>query len=312
MIENPVFTTIFPSLQEFCPSGGSLYITGISAEDRSNHPTEWQRKCRNVEFARYRDGDRSRAVFDVEGVTIDVSLRGARSVRSFLKSHSVAGYYLDITGLDHHVWAPLLRGLYDLQEPVFGVYVEPGDYRISERRTELSIFDLSDRIDGIAPLPGFASFAELKRGNPLFVPLLGFEGARFAYMLETLQPNRDDVVPVVGVPGFRPEYPFHTFMGNRSQLLQTRAWQNVEFAVANCPFSLYFILDKILGGVADRRIEVGMIGTKPHALGAVLFFLNHPSRVELVYDFPVRKAERTHGASRVCVYDLSLLPRVCS
>ena len=50
-----------------------------------------------------------------------------------------------------------------------------------------------------------------------------------------------------------------------------------------------------------------MIGTKPHAVGAVLFYLDSPSDVELVYDHPVRKADRTMGTSRVCVYNISLL-----
>lgn len=309
MIDSPAFTKFFSGIQGFIPLSNSLFITGVSAEDRSNHPTAWQSGCTNVEFARLVSEDRSKAVFDIDQGKMDVFLRGRKSIRSFLTYREFSCYYLDITGLAHHVWAPLLRGLYDRPEPVFGVYVEPGDYRASDRPTEASIFDLSDRIDGIAPLPGFASFADSAEEETMFVPLLGFEGARFAYMLEALQPNRDDIAPIIGVPGFRPEYPFYSFVGNRSQLIDTRSWKSVQYAAANCPFSLYYVLSKLLQKAPRQRIVVGMIGTKPHALGAVMFYLTHPNQVELVYDYPVRKAQRTHGASRVCVYRLSLLPR---
>ena len=309
MIDSPSFTKLFSGIQEFRPISDSLFITGVSAEDRSNHPTAWQIGCTNVEFARLVGDDRSKAVFDTCRGRMDVSLRSTKSIRSFLTYRQFSCYYLDITGLGHHVWAPLLRGLYDRPEPVFGVYVEPGDYRASARPTETSIFDLSEKIGGIAPLPGFASFGESLGKEPIFVPILGFEGARFAYMVETLQPNRDDITPVIGVPGFRAEYPFYALVGNRSQLIDTRSWKNVQYAAANCPFAIYYALCRLRKKAGCQRIVVGMIGTKPHALGAVMFYLHHPNQVELVYDYPVRRAQRTHGASRVCVYELSLLRR---
>ena len=187
------------------------------------------------------------------------------------------------------------------------VYVEPGDYRFSETPTESTIFDLSERVQGIEPLPGFASFVSSGLGATLFVPLLGFEGARFAYTLEAVQPRREDIVPIVGVPGFRAEYPFYAYSGNRLKLAETRAWQNVRFAAANCPFSVYYVLEEIAAHRTHGKMIVAPIGTKPHALGAILYYLDHPESTEILYDHPVRKERRTEGTSRVCVYDLSLL-----
>jgi hypothetical protein len=54
-------------------------------------------------------------------------------------------------------------------------------------------------------------------------------------------------------------------------------------------------------------LQIAPIGTKPHALGAVLFCLSRPRSVELVYDHPIRKLGRTTGASRLLVYDVSSL-----
>ena len=306
----PVFTRVLPNVAALRPPPGCFYISGASVEERSEHVVTWEQSCDDVTFARLERADRTAASFSIGSDRVDIWLRSTESVAAFLGHTECGGFYLDLTGLPHHVWAPLLKGLLLRGRPLSCVYVEPGDYRFSAAPTEAAIFDLSERIDGIAPLPGFASFPAAVGEDPLFVPLLGFEGTRFAYMLEDLQPKREDVMPVVGVPGFRPEYPFYTYIGNRTKLLETRSWQNVRFAAANCPFSVYNLLGELAEGWPARRMVVAAIGTKPHALGAVLYCLRNPRRIELLYDHPVRKAERTSGTSRVCVYDLSLFATV--
>ncbi len=138
-----------------------------------------------------------------------------------------------------------------------------------------------------------------------FVPLLGFEGTRLAYITENVQPPGGKTVPVVGAPGFRPEYPFYAYHGNRSALSETRAWKNVRFSIANCPFSLFYTLQDIADQYPRDLLKVAPIGTKPHALGAVLFAIVGRREVELVYDHPIRKKDRTEGASRLLVYHIS-------
>jgi hypothetical protein len=209
--------------------------------------------------------------------------------------------YIDITGLRHHVWAALLRSALRTRVRVAVVYVEPTDYRPSLTPTEGEIYDLSERIEGISPLPGFARLRDAGQ-RVCFVPLLGFEGTRLAYLIEQVEPPGEKIVPIVGVPGFRPEYPFTTYLGNRSALLATKAWQNVYFAQANCPFSLFYRLQEISQRYADHTLKIAPIGTKPHAVGAILYAMVCPEVVELVYDHPIRKAERTIGSARLLVY----------
>jgi len=183
-------------------------------------------------------------------------------------------------------------------------YVEPREYRFSQGPTENEIFDLSEAIEGIAPLPGFTRLREPPYGEVCFIPLLGFEGTRFAYMIEQVQPPGENIVPIVGVPGFRPEYPFYTYHGNRFPLSQNHAWKNVRFAIANCPFSLFYLLDEIASERGGQFLKVAPIGTKPHALGAVIYSLARGS-IELLYDFPIRKAKRTEGTARLLAYHIS-------
>jgi hypothetical protein len=308
-VDEPVFTTVQEDVSRLRPVPGSLYITGISVEERSSHTAKWEANCGDVTFARLKTHDRAAATVTIADRTETFRLRSSTEVGRFLDKRYTA-VYLDVTGLPHHVWAPLLKGLRTRGEPAFAVYVEPGDYRFSSTPTEATIFDLSESIEGIGPLPGFVSLSDDAANDALFVPLLGFEGARFRFMLEAAQPKRANICPLVGVPGFRPEYPFYTYVGNRLQLEETKAWQNVRFAPANCPFSAYQVFEELSAEHFSRRLRIALIGTKPHALGAILYYLDHPNTTEIVYDYPVRKERRTIGISRVCVYDLSLLPPI--
>jgi len=309
-VNEPVFTSLVSDVADLRPKPRSLYITGISVEERSQHTATWEASCSDVTFARLVVEDAATTKFSIGQEEISIQLRSTTEIGQFLAAKPYSAVYLDITGLPHHVWAPLVRAIRGRTEPAFCIYVEPGDYRFSKSPTETTVFDLSESIQGIAPLPGFVSLVSAGEEDALFVPLLGFEGARFAFMLETVQPDRKHICPVIGVPGFRPEYPFYTYLGNRLQLTETRAWQNVRFAPANCPFSVYHVLAELSQSDSGRRLRVALIGTKPHALGAVLYSLDHPNVTELLYDHPVRKAKRTLGTSRVCVYDLSLLPPI--
>ncbi len=215
----------------------------------------------------------------------------ARFWASFADSDSI---YVDVTGLRHHVWAALIRGALQTRKPVFAVYVEPGDYRPSLTPTDNEIFDLSEKIEGISPLPGFARLRD-PGDKTCFVPLLGFEGTRAAFIISQVEPPGNKIIPIVGVPGFRIEHPFFSFLGNRNTLLQTKSWKKVRYAQANCPFDLFYNLEAIQKQYSGDTLKIAPIGTKPHAIGAVLYAIANPATVELVYDHPIRKARRTAG-----------------
>ena len=199
-----------------------------------------------------------------------------------------------------------LAGCLRTRQEVVVVYVEPYEYRPSLTPTESDIYDLSERIEGLAPLPGFARLRE-SGDRSVFVPLLGFEGTRVSYLISQLEPPGGKIVPIVGVPGFRAEYPFATYLGNRVPLVQTQAWKRARYAVANCPFDVFYVLQEIEAEFPNHVLKVAPIGTKPHAIGAVLFAIANPGVVELVYDHPIRKAQRTEGTARLLAYHVSSL-----
>ena len=304
--ERPLFSDTYSDVDNFIPEPNSIYVYGESPEDRSFHVQAWKRKIRNVKFVRIVDQTSSTFLAEIDGTNKIMSLRSLDQLRGLWRTLNHKIIYIDITGLSHHVWAPLLLTSLPTCQRVMAVYVEPANYRFSSAPKEGDIFDLSERINGISPIPGFISLKEpTDEDKVCFVPLLGFEGTRFSYLIEQVQPPGDRILPIVGVPGFLPEYPFFAYHGNQLPLLRTHAWRNVRFAIANCPFSLFYVLGDIADEYPDNFLKIAPIGTKPHALGSVLYGIVNNNIVELVYDHPIRKAKRTEGVARLFVYHVS-------
>jgi hypothetical protein len=309
--ERPAFFCYWEKAREFCPLPKSAYILAESIEDRSHHSADWEGRCRDVMFASITEQNVSSFVARVGGSEEEYLLRSKKSLISFVSKLRSTRVYLDMTGLDHSTWASLLRIMLFYGLEVTVMYAEPFDYRPSALPTEGTIFDLSERIQGITPLPGFISLSEPHLEKVCFVPMLGFEGARFAYLLESVQPPGEKIVPVVGVPGFRIEYPFYTYLGNRLPLSESQSWRKVRFATANCPFAAFYLLRDIHTEYPEHTLKLAPIGTKPHALGALLYAISDgkPGPVELVYDHPIRKKGRTEGTGRLFAYDVWKLIR---
>lgn len=305
----PLFTQAFDSIDGFLPEPGSVYLAGTSVEKRSEHLEQWQAAAVGVgvAFMNVIQEEPNAAVVQSNcQEAVRVQLRSSHQIEELWRGAPGSVIYLDITGLRHHVWAAFLRAALATRRRVVVVYVEPDGYRPSKAPTENEIFDLSERIEGISPLPGFARLREAG-DRTCFIPLLGFEGTRVSYLISQLEPPGGKIVPVVGVPGFRAEYPFATYIGNRSALSQGKAWKKVRYAQANCPFDLYYVLEDIQRQYRDHVLKIAPIGTKPHAVGCILYAIAHPRDVELVYDHPIRKPRRTAGTGRLLAYHVSSL-----
>lgn len=305
MDSTAALTTTFESVSDFLPEPGSSYVAGLSVEQRSRHGEHWEHACRDVQFYRVHREAADEIEFSGSGGT--VQLRSLSQLSAFWRSMSSDVLYLDITGLRHSTWAALLRGLRETEgKRVRVVYVEPDEYRMNPRPTQNVIYDLSEKIEGIRPLPGFARFRR-DRTAGVFTPLLGFEGTRLQYLINQLEPSGQLIFPIVGVPGFRAEYPFITYWANRTALRESQAWKKVIFAPASCPFANLNVINKLRYEHKNRSITLAPIGTKPQSLAAVISALQHPEQVEIVYDHPVRKAERTEGIRRLHVYEVTQL-----
>ncbi len=242
-----------------------------------------------------------------------LSLRSQNDLNRVVKDFNGRPAFIDITGLTHSVWAWLVRAMLQRDGGDFWViYSEPVDYKFQDSPFSIQLFDLSERINGIAPLPSFASLIHYTSENSMFMPLLGFEGARLAHIFEDIQPSKRLTFPVIGVPGFKFDYPFFAYQANKATLEREGIWKNWRYEQANCPASIFIIGSDLLKDFPDKYLRIALIGTKPHALGAVLLKLAFPEKVDLIYDHPLRKKGRTSGKSKLLSYYLTPFKTILS
>lgn len=299
----PLYSRALGTWEDLSLNRGSAYLWGASLEPRSIHPADWEARETAASFVKILP--QNSTAFSTEGAVVaEVQLRSAIQMREFIQRLG-EDLYLNITGLPHHVWAPILKSAVGLDVNVHAVYAEPLGYIPSGASADSLIFDLSERIAGISTLPGFARLIEPDDPEDFyFIPILGFEGARLAFMLNQIEIPHDRILPIIGAPGFRPEYPFHTYLGNRVPFDERPIWQGVRFAMANCPFSLMHTLEDIAADYPDKLLKVAPLGTRPHALGAVMSAIRNESRIELIYDHPIPRATRSTGTGSILVYEL--------
>lgn len=241
----------------------------------------------------------------VSGTSARIRLRDQPCLAALLPCN--AAVYIDISSLPHHVWGPVLRAALGRNAPTYVVYAEPASYKPHPSPASPTLFDLSEELRGLAPIPGFAQLSgPPDEDRTLFVPFLGFEGSRPRHLALGLDPM-PKVIPVIGVPGFRLEYPAFTVSCNRELLDEHAAHSEVRFARASCPFEAYAQLDELRRDYSGYYLYIAPVGTKPHALGALKFSLDHPAICEILYDHPVRKTGRTRGVGLVHVYDVGCL-----
>lgn len=298
LLREPLLTTELESADFLCETD-AIYLYAAGPEERSDLDPDWASAQGGVEFVEVEE----LSTDEISIRSSSVRLRDRVAIENAIQ-HSGC-LYIDITGMTYSTWAPLVGAAISSAQRCRVVYREPLDYRRSENPARGMIYDLSERIAGIAPLPGMASIHLRRSEASVLVPLLGFEGTRLAHILENTEPDADRVIPIIGAPGFRPEYTTQAFLANRLSLEQEQHYSRIQFAKANCPFDLFHQLVEVQRSFAGAFLRIAPVGTKPHGLGAVLFALGRNGRAEIVYDHPLRKQRRTSGQSRVCLYEIS-------
>lgn len=303
LINEPLLTSVIPR-QDFKLEPNAVYLYGLGIEDRAVIDSVWRvaAEADGVNFIEVTENGDSLTLTSSQSQVLNFTGRSREEAVAFFASTSS---YVDITGMPYSVWGPLVLAAVEAGSSLRVVYVEPLDYRRSDTPTQGMNFDLSEGFDGIRPIPGFASLRLRANSDWHLAAALGFEGARFSYVLNELEPASDRVHPIVGVPGFRPEFAAHAFIANRVDLDDISLIPNVRLARANCPFDMFQTLRKLHGDIGGAQLRLAPIGTKPHGLGAVLYTISSPSNVQLIHDHPRRKAKRTLGVSQVCVYEVS-------
>ena len=229
-----------------------------------------------------------------------LSLRSDDAIAELVNSDELL---LDVSGLQHNLWAPIIKGAVDNEVKLKVLYAEPDSYKLHPAPASASLFDLSASFEGLSPLPGFAKLSGPEDENKcIFIALLGFEGNRPERLALQLDPA-PKVIPIVGVPGFQAEFPTFTIACNRALLHSYHASSDIRYARASCPFEVYQTLKSIREDFPEHYMYLAPVGTKPHSIGAIRYAIENPEHTEIMFDYPVRKTGRTKGVGLIHIYN---------
>lgn len=300
-----LYTKIWDDLSSVVLESRALYLYAQDPEDRSRHCiSNLSMNNPDAIFEEISIDENDQMVLSSNNSI--VPLNSTDAIGRFFSSYTFQVLYLEVTGMCCRLVAPLMKFAIQSGIKTNIVYSEPKEYLLAEFQKEGLNKDLSESVEGVSPLPGFIRLVPFKE-EPIFVTLLGFEGGRFSYLITNKQPSYDKILPIVGVPGYRMHYPFEAFWGNRNALKTTKAYERVVFAEANSIVDSYMTLKKISYDKREPNMIVAPIGTKPHAIGAILYAIKNPSKVELLYDNPKRNLHRTEGVGRILACDVTKL-----
>lgn len=300
-----LYTEEWEDLQSVRLTPQSLYLYATDPEDRSSVCVK-AISPNNQDTTFLEIGIDKQDQLYVVGTGMQLSLSSSSSIEKFIKSYSPSKIYIEVTGMSCRLAAPLMKNAIDNHHDVYIVYSEPQQYLLSAFRLIGINEDLSEACGGVNPIPGFERILPYKE-EPLFIALLGFEGGRLSYLLNNKQPIIDNIRPVVGIPGYKLEYPAESFWGNRNPLSSSKCWSKVEYAEANSIVDSYLTLKRISEKNRNPEMVIAPIGTKPHAIGAILYAIKNFLRVEILYDNPTRNLNRVLGVGKTHVCNISKL-----
>jgi hypothetical protein len=296
------------------PRASTFVFAAQSTEERGRHPvwTEALVQYADQCFEVTTGSGSGPSVYEWEvvsrGSLTRSSLRDDAAILDALRRPT--SVVLDVSGLNHQVWASLVRAFVRTSPmpDLMVVYVEPDRYRSHATPATLGSFDLSVGFEGIRPIPGFTRLARrITSHRRVYVPLLGFEGSRPRLVHTELDAGL--VAPIIGLPGFRMEFPAVAIACNQPYRDEVRGYDNLRFARGACPFDAFTTIAAIATDLGADHLQIAPLGTKPHAIGAVLHAIRWDTISEIVYDHPIRRPQRTEGIGTTHVYDVSAFVR---
>ena len=188
-------------------------------------------------------------------------------------------------------------------------YIEPCEYSDSPSHIkETSEFLLSESNQKFIALPLFALNSQEQNKSHL-VAILGFENHRLGQALEEDDgASFSNMHAMIGIPAFNPGWE------NRSILRHLDHFESIKTKLHSYPATNPFELNKVLEDLHKGydRIVIASMGTKPAALAAAIFLINHvpkntrQKQVGAVYDFPKKKQGRSVGVGEIYEYQISL------
>lgn len=189
-------------------------------------------------------------------------------------------------------------------------YVEPNEYKLKSKKITFEReFDLSEGFNSFRKIPPYSLLIDSSSSEKAkLITLLGFENDRLSRILEDDDGARyDEFNHILALPAFKPGWE-NISLHRHSQEL--KGFTELDFSPADNPYETCKVLENIQKNAVEKSIVIAPIGTKPHAIGAIIFLINsklNDKKVGLIYDFPIKKENRTDGVGVIHEYRIGIV-----
>lgn len=108
LIDRPIITKTYNNLESIEIENDSVYLYGQSLEDRADISTLIQTASKNIKYIKLNINNEETTLSVHLKEILTVNLNDENSINNFSLIFKKK-FYLDITGLTHSAWAPLIK-----------------------------------------------------------------------------------------------------------------------------------------------------------------------------------------------------------
>ncbi|WKA72664.1 hypothetical protein QWY26_05090 [Acinetobacter baumannii] len=109
LIDRPIITKTYNNLESIEIENDSVYLYGQSLEDRADISTLIQTASKNIKYIKLNINNEETTLSVHLKEILTVNLNDENSINNFFSHFQEKNFYLDITGLTHSAWAPLIK-----------------------------------------------------------------------------------------------------------------------------------------------------------------------------------------------------------
>lgn len=269
-------------------------FVGTPIDDRSNYSTELVKKeCTSTSLFQYRQENLD--------VVMDEMVIECHVLAEHIGKLNPTSVLIDSTSLDIPELALILKALHTHRGlRIVLLYVEPIEYTSGESKAlEQENFTLSNEISGFegAGIPTISMPIDdenLRR----FIIFVGFEGGRLQSAIETYDISSDEARIYFGLPAFKPGWESRSMRRNLQALSDQSIGGRIGYCSASSCTDALNSLRKAKASDKETINYVVPLGTKPNSIASILFTLENPKSVRLLYDLPNKRNGRSRGVGR--------------
>lgn len=224
-------------------------------------------------------------------------------IDTYLKKFDIHEVLVDATSLGIPELALLIKNIKDICVELVFLYVEPEEYLSKNSAlTSQEEFVLSTNIVGFesAGIPTISKTVSTEKER-IFIFFLGFEESRLHSAIEAYDISSDEAKIIFGVPAFQVGWELRSIKRNINVLKEFNEIKSISYCGANSVESSLNLLRSFKDKFPNCDIHILPIGTKPHALGTLLY-LEEDSNSSLLFDQPQKRVGRTTGISEIHFY----------